>query len=131
PLRWWNRGSVVTEIRFCLLGSLLVRRDGVPTPVPQGKQRVILAMLLLNAGRVVRLDELAETLWVSGPPPSGPVAVQNYVMRLRQTLGEAGRDRILTQPRGYLIRVAADEVDVSCFEALLGAARAAALDGLW
>ena len=62
---------MVAEIEFCLLGPLIVRRGAVAVTVPRGKQRVILAMLLLNAGRVVRLDELAETLWVSGPPPSG------------------------------------------------------------
>jgi DNA-binding SARP family transcriptional activator len=122
---------VTTEIEFFLLGSLTVRRDAVAVMVPQGKQRVILAMLLLNAGRVVRVDELAETLWVSGPPPSGPVAVQNHVMRLRNTLGDAGRGRIITQPHGYLIRVESGELDVSRFEALLGAARAAARDSLW
>jgi DNA-binding SARP family transcriptional activator len=122
---------VAAEIEFCLLGPLLVRRGGVAVPVPRGKQRVILAMLLLNAGQVVRVDALAEALWGSGPPSSGPVAVQNYVMRLRNTLGDADRDRIITKPSGYLIRVEADELDVSHFEALLGAARAAARDGSW
>jgi DNA-binding SARP family transcriptional activator len=122
---------VEAEIEFCLLGPLTVRCRAVPVPVPRGKQRVILAMLLLNAGRVVRADELAETLWVSGPPPSGLVAVQNYVMRLRNTLGDAGRDRIITQPPGYLIRVQDGELDLSRFEALLGTARAAAQDSRW
>ena len=109
----------------------MVRRDGVEITVPRGKQRVILTMLLVNADQVVRLEELAETLWVYGPPPSGAVAVQNYVMRLRKTLGDAGRERIITQPHGYLIHLEADELDVSCFEALLGTARAAARDGVW
>jgi DNA-binding SARP family transcriptional activator len=122
---------VVTEIEFCLLGSLLVRQEQVEVTVPRGKQRAILAMLLLNAGQVVRVDELAETLWASGPPPSGPVAVQNYVMRLRKTLGDYGGRRIITKPRGYLLRVEAGELDVSRFEVLVGAARAAARDGLW
>jgi DNA-binding SARP family transcriptional activator/Tfp pilus assembly protein PilF len=122
---------VAAEIEFCLLGPLSVRRRAVAVTVPRGKQRVILAMLLLNAGRVVSVDELAETLWLPGPPPSGPVAVQNHVMRLRNTLGDAGRARIITQPPGYLIRVETGELDLSCFEALLGAARAAAQDGSW
>ena len=122
---------MVARVEFCLLGPLVVRYDAAAVTVPRGKQRVVLAMLLLNVGQVVRLDELAETLWVSGPPPSGLVAVQNYVMRLRNALGDAGRGRIITQPRGYLIRVEADELDVSRFEALLGAARAAARDSRW
>src|ERR1700724_2216882 len=61
----------------------------------------------------------------------GLVAVQNYMMRLRKALGDADHDRIITQPPGYLIRVEAGELDVSRFEALLGAARAAARDGSW
>ena len=130
PLR--ERGELLTaEIEFCLLGPLIVRRTAAAVTVPRGKQRVILAMLLLNAGQVVRMDELAETLWLSQPPPSGPVAVQNYVMRLRNTLGDVGRARIINQPPGYLIRVQADELDLSRFEALVGAAREAAQDGSW
>jgi len=122
---------VAAEFEFCLLGPLAVRCGAVPVTVPRGKQRVILAMLLLNAGRVVRMEELAETLWVSGPPPSGPVAVQNHVMRLRNTLGDAGRGRIITQPPGYLIRVETGELDTSRFEGLLKAARGEARDRSW
>jgi DNA-binding SARP family transcriptional activator len=116
---------------FCLLGPLAVRCGGAMITVLPGKQRVVLATLLLNAGRPVRLDDLAEALWTSAPPPSGAVAVQNYVMRLRRALGEVGRDRIITQPRGYLIRVDAGELDVSRFEVLLAATRAAAKDRSW
>jgi DNA-binding SARP family transcriptional activator/Tfp pilus assembly protein PilF len=122
---------VPVDFEFCLLGPLVVRRGTLTITVPRGKQRVILAMLLLNAGRVVRLEELIEALWDSGPPPSGPVSVQNHVMRLRNALGDAGRERIITQPRGYLIRVEPSELDASRFEVLLGAARRAARDGIW
>ena len=122
---------MATEMDFCLLGPLAVRCGGAMITVLPGKQRVVLATLLLNAGRPVRLDDLAEALWTSAPPPSGAVAVQNYVMRLRRALGEVGRDRIITQPRGYLIRVDAGELDVSRFEVLLAATRAAAKDRSW
>ncbi len=118
-------------MEFCLLGPLVVRLAGAEVRVPAGKQRAVLAALLLNAGRVVGLDELAEALWGAGPPPSARVATQNHVMRLRKALGEAGRTRIRTQPGGYLIMVAAGELDVSRFEALLAAAQAAVRDGSW
>jgi DNA-binding SARP family transcriptional activator len=38
----------------------MVRIGGVVVPVQKGKQRALLAALLLNAGRAVSLDELAE-----------------------------------------------------------------------
>ena len=70
--------DAVTE--FCLLGPLLVRRGGVTLPVTPGKQRAVLAALLLKADRVVSFDELIETLWGPAPPPSARVAAQNHVM---------------------------------------------------
>jgi DNA-binding SARP family transcriptional activator len=118
-------------MEFGLLGPLAVRRDGVVITVPRGKQRVVLAALLLKAGRAVPVDELAEVLWGPEPPPSARVTVHNYVKRLRKALGDTGHSRILTQPGGYLICVDAGELDVSRFEALLEAARAAARDGSW
>jgi DNA-binding SARP family transcriptional activator len=79
----------------------------------------------------VPVNELAETLWGSAPPPSAQVTVQNYVKRLRHALGHSGRGRISTQPRGYLIRIDAGELDVSRFETGLAGALAAARDGSW
>jgi DNA-binding SARP family transcriptional activator/tetratricopeptide (TPR) repeat protein len=119
--------GTVTE--FCLLGPLLVRRGGVTLPVAPGKQRAVLAALLLSAGRAVSLDELAEVLWGAAPPASARVSVQNHVMRLRKALGDGARIR--THPRGYEICLDGSELDVSRFEAHLAAARAAARDGLW
>jgi DNA-binding SARP family transcriptional activator/tetratricopeptide (TPR) repeat protein len=118
-----------TDTEFCLLGPLLVRRGGVRVPVAPGKQRAVLAALLLSADRVVSCDELTEVLWGSAPPPSARVAVQNHVMRLRKALGDGAQ--ISTHPHGYEIRVEAGDLDVSRFEAHLAASRAAARDGSW
>ena len=121
----------MTAMEFGLLGSLVVRRDGVTVPVQRGNQRALLSALLLDANRVVATDQIAETLWGPDPPPSAQVTMRNYVRRLRQALGDAGRDRILAQPNGYLIRVEAGELDVARFEDLLRRARAAARDAAW
>jgi DNA-binding SARP family transcriptional activator/Flp pilus assembly protein TadD len=122
---------VADGMEFCLLGPLVVRCDGKPVPVTAGRQRAVLATLLLNAGHAVGLDELAEALWGAEPPRSARVSVQNYVMRLRNALGEAGRERIGTLPDGYVIRIAAGELDLSRFEDLLTAARTAASQQEW
>jgi len=118
-------------MEFGLLGPLVVRCGGTVIPVQRGNQRALLATLLLAANRVVSAEEIAEALWGTAPPPSAPVTIRNYVRRLRQALGDAGRGRISTQPRGYLISVGAGELDISRFEARLESARAAARDGCW
>jgi DNA-binding SARP family transcriptional activator/Tfp pilus assembly protein PilF len=122
---------VAAEAEFCLLGPLVVRRGGVVVPVTAGKQRVVLAALLLSANRVVSLEELNAALWGLAPPASARVTLQNYVKRLRQGLGGAAGSRISTLPQGYMITVAADELDVSRFEGLVGRARKAAGEGAW
>ena len=118
-------------MEFCLLGPLVVRRDGAVVPVTARRQRAVLAALLLDAGRVVGPDELAEVLWGSEPPRLARVTVQNYVMRLRNALGEAGRTRIRTVAGGYAITATPSELDVCRFEALLEDAAAAARRQSW
>lgn len=49
-------------IEFSLLGPLIVRRDGLAVPVPGGMPRAVLAALLLDAGELVTVDQLAEVL---------------------------------------------------------------------
>ena len=66
---------MVQEPQFGLLGPLLVRRDDMVVPVAAGKQRVLVAALLLNQGSAMTPEELAEMLWPSGPPPSSQVTV--------------------------------------------------------
>ncbi len=123
--------SVAAETEFCLLGPLLVRRGGTVVPVPPGKQRALLAALLLSARLIVPVDELVEALWGSAPPPSARPSLQTYVMRLRKSLADTGHSRISTQPDGYLISVGTDELDVDRFESSLGAAREAMGAGSW
>jgi DNA-binding SARP family transcriptional activator len=121
--------DITAGTQFSLLGPLMVRCGGVEVPLPRGKQRVVLAALLLPANRIVPVDEIAEVLWGPQPPPSADVTIRNYVRRLRRALGDGSR--ISTMPRGYLMSVAASELDVSRFEVLARTAAATARDGKW
>jgi DNA-binding SARP family transcriptional activator/tetratricopeptide (TPR) repeat protein len=112
-------------LQFGLLGSMLVHRDGAETVIPTGKQRVVMAALLLSRGQPVTVDELAELLWPSGPPPSERVTVQNYVRRFRRVLGDSDRTLITTQADGYLLRVPTESLDIFRFETTVVQARAA------
>jgi DNA-binding SARP family transcriptional activator len=116
---------------FGLLGPFTVRRDGAVVVIPPGKQRALLAALLLSAGRPVSLDRLAEVLWGTAPPPSARVTLQNYVLRLRRSLADGGPPRIVTHSGGYQMDVRPGELDVQRFESQLAAGRAAARAGQW
>jgi len=118
-------------VEFGLLGPLVVRSGGVVVPVTAGKQRVLLAALLLHANEVVGTDVLAEAVWGGRPPGTARVTLQNYVKRLRRVLGAQGYERIVTRPAGYLVAAGAGELDVTRFAELAGAGRAAARAGLW
>jgi DNA-binding SARP family transcriptional activator/Tfp pilus assembly protein PilF len=122
---------MTTKLEFCLLGPVVVRRGAVALPVPRGRQRAVLAVLLLNAGRVVSVGEIAETLWGPASPPSASATVRNYVKRLRRVLGAADQSRILSRSPGYVIRVDPGELDVAEFEALFNGARDAARGGFF
>jgi len=122
---------VAGDIEFCLLGPLLVRRAGVEMAVLPGKQRVLLAALLLRANSTVSMDELAEAMWGSGLPASARATVRNYVKELRKALADTGECRISTVPGGYLMRADSAELDLSRFELLRASARTASSAGAW
>lgn len=119
------------RVEFCLLGPLLVRCDGNAVPVSRGKQRALLAALLLNANQVISLTAIADVLWGPQPPSSADMTIRNYVKRLRRALRDTGPDRISTHPHGYLMRADATELDVRCCAELVSAARAAERSGNW
>jgi DNA-binding SARP family transcriptional activator/tetratricopeptide (TPR) repeat protein len=118
-------------VEFGLLGPLVVRSGDAPVVVSASKQRVLLAALLLRANQVVGAAELAEAVWEGSPPGTARVTLQNYVKRLRQVLGPAGYERIVTRPAGYLIEVGPGELDVARFTELRAGGLAAARAGAW
>jgi DNA-binding SARP family transcriptional activator/tetratricopeptide (TPR) repeat protein len=118
-------------VEFGLLGPLLVRADERSIAISAGKQRVLLAALLLAVNQVVAIDKLAEALWQGSPPETARVTLQNYIMRLRHTLGPTGYERIVSRPAGYLIEVRRGELDVAQFAELQSEGIAAARAGAW
>src|SRR5581483_2454671 len=109
-------------MEFRLLGPLEVRADAGPLPLGGAKQRALLALLLVNANRVVARERLVDGLWGDEPPQTAVESVQVYVSRLRKLLPDG---MLQTQPPGYLLAVDPDAVDLLRFERLVVAARAA------
>src|SRR6266508_5689671 len=114
-------------MRFGVLGPLAVwRADGQAVKIPDLKVRALLADLLagllVQEGRPVSVDRLAEALW-RGRPPRNPVnTLQTKVSQLRRALEEAepgGRDLVVYQPPGYLLRAGHDALDAQRFRDLV------------
>jgi DNA-binding SARP family transcriptional activator len=105
---------------FRLLGGLEVWDDERQVPLGGGKQRAVLAFLLLHANEVVATDRLIDELWGERPPDTARTALQVYVVRLRKALGA---DRIRTHEPGYVLELTPDQLDVSRFERLVDEAR--------
>ncbi len=114
---------------FRVLGPLEVTVGTRRVAVAAGKQRVLLATLLLSANQIVPVDELADRLW-GGDRPRGPRgALQTYVTRLRQTLDPGGAAPIHTSAAGYGIEVASAGLDLIRFREMAGRARTAGARG--
>ncbi|MEU5042871.1 AfsR/SARP family transcriptional regulator [Streptomyces griseorubiginosus] len=132
-----GRGSQ-SGLRFGLLGPPILY-DGHDAQGGHGgagvrvvgsrKQRILLAALLLEAGRVVSTKSLKEALWGSTPPASAKASLHNHVSRLRRLLDDP--ERLQAVAPGYLLRVASGELDVQVFESHAARARGAHAHGDW
>jgi len=122
--------SATEPVEFGILGPLEVRRAGRVVPLGGPRQRAVLALLLLEANRVVSMDRLAEDVWGGNPPEGWATTLQTYVFHLRRAL-EPGRSRgaaggvLVTRDRGYLLRVDRGHLDGALFQDGFTAGRAA------
>jgi peptide/nickel transport system substrate-binding protein len=107
-------------LEFGILGPFEVKEDGKPLGVGGGKQRALLAVLVLHAGEVVSTDRLIDAVWGERPPASASNSVHIYVSRLRKLLGN---DRLETRGHGYRLSVDSEQLDLARFERLLGEGR--------
>jgi YVTN family beta-propeller protein len=106
-------------LTFRLLGTLEV--EGAETEIGSGKQRALLAYLLLRRNQAVPRDVLIDALWGDDPPETAAHALDVYASRLRRTLGDHG---ILDGRRGsFVLNVPDEAVDVGRFERFLAEMR--------
>jgi YVTN family beta-propeller protein len=110
-------------VSFRLLGPVEAQGEAGPIALGSGKQRALLAVLLLHANRPVTRETLIDALWGERPPASAHHALDVYVSRLRKALGDG--DLLATRPGGYVLRADAGQIDVLRFEELVAAAREA------
>jgi DNA-binding SARP family transcriptional activator/pimeloyl-ACP methyl ester carboxylesterase len=112
-------------VDFRVLGPFEVLRQGEPVQVAAGKQRTLLARLLLHANRAVSREQIVDALWSEDPPETAHKMVQIHVSQLRKSLPEP---RLHTRAPGYLLEVGDDELDLSRFDRAVGGGRQALVD---
>jgi DNA-binding SARP family transcriptional activator len=112
-------------VQFRILGPLEVVDPVGRVIAIRPRERVVLAMLLLEAGRVVSIDRLVHAVWAETPPPTARQQLPNSVSRLRRTLSDHGfRGRILARSPGYLLHLTEHHrIDLQTFGALAAAGR--------
>jgi DNA-binding SARP family transcriptional activator len=115
-------------MEYRIFGGLEVRRGDAAVDLGPPKQRTVLAVLLLESGRVVSSERLVELLWGEDAPKAS-ASLQAYVSNLRRALEPDRRPRdpaqvLLTQAPGYRLAVARSEVDALRFEDLVSQGRA-------
>ncbi|MDX6362161.1 MAG: hypothetical protein QOC85_1164, partial [Streptomyces sp.] len=115
-------------MEFLVLGSLETRESGELIRVRGMRQQRLLALLLLNANRVVPVDALVDELW-EDPPPSARPQVHNAIRDLRRILSAADECSLVTVDVGYRLVVPEDAVDAHRFAARVRAAKTAEREG--
>jgi DNA-binding SARP family transcriptional activator len=99
---------------FRILGPLEAAEHGSGIPLGVGKERAVLAILLLHRNEVVSADRLIEELWGERPPATANKALQGYVSRVRKSLH--GSVQLLTEGPGYVLHLENGQLDLDRFE---------------
>ena len=107
-----------------LLGPVQAVRAGREIPLGGPKQRAVLALLLLDAGRVVPAGRLVDDLWRGRATPGAAKTLRSYVSRLRSALEPEAP--VAARGGGYVIGVGPGQVDAGRFERLVAEGQAAA-----
>jgi DNA-binding SARP family transcriptional activator/DNA-binding CsgD family transcriptional regulator len=111
------------ELRITVLGPVRAWRGADEVALGPTRQRAVLAMLAVNAGRTVSRGELIEGVWGEAPPASVDGSIHTYVSGLRRAL-EPQRSRwsaasvLTSDPAGYALRLAPGGTDVAEFARL-------------
>ena len=110
-----------------MLGPLEVVDGARPLAVGPAKQKTVLALLLARANSQVSLDEIVDEVWGERPPQSATANARMYAANLRRLFAgvAGGGPAVARQGTGYMLTVAPDDFDLSCFRDLVRQAREA------
>jgi len=116
--------ATLGSMQVRLLGPVeVVSDDGIVTAVPGLRRRAVLAVLGLNPGRTVSLDQLIDVVWDEHPPNTATNTLQRNISYLRELLGS--KDSIVAKAPGYLLDTGGNATDVEQAERLIRQSRQA------
>src|SRR5262245_51694057 len=119
-------------MEFRILGPIEVVEGSRSLPLGGAKQQALLAVLVLSANRAVSTDRLIDALWGERAPDGAAHTVQVFVSQLRKALrvdGERPEELLVTQGRGYVLRVERGQIDLTAFESKIEIGRGALAEG--
>jgi DNA-binding SARP family transcriptional activator/tetratricopeptide (TPR) repeat protein len=117
-------------VDFRILGSLEVVREGDAVDIGGTRLQIVLALLLLEAPRIVSVDQLIDAVWDEGPPSTARSQVHICVSQLRTKLGSVGEQPLIrTRKPGYVLDLGGASLDLVTFQALAVQARKDAAGG--
>ena len=96
-------------VDFRILGPLEIWDDGRPLAIGSAKQRALLAILLVNANRVVPTGDLLLAVWGYDFDPESNI-LEVYINFLRKKLDRGHERKLLHTVRGvgYVLREEAE-----------------------
>ncbi|MEV0154306.1 tetratricopeptide repeat protein [Micromonospora sp. NPDC050686] len=112
-------------MEFRILGAVEAWAGGKRANLGSRKQRLVLAVLLLEANHLVPLDRLVDLVWGERAPASARASVQTLVSRLRAAFRQVGDGpSIVGRGAGYVVHVDPLLIDAHRFTTLVLAAGA-------
>ena len=114
---------------FRILGPVEVWTGEGWASIGAGKQRSVLATLLLRPGELVSLDALIDEVWPDKVPARAPNLVSVYVHHLRRLIGDTDGRVLVTRAPGYQVVLGPGDLDADRFAALVTDGRRALAAG--
>jgi DNA-binding SARP family transcriptional activator len=105
-----------------LLGPVEASAEGQPINLGPRKQRLVLAILALEANRPVEVSRIVDLLWPGEPPRTAGHAVRVCVSALRGAFAGVDGLEIRTRGSGYLMAADPMTIDVHLFRSLVSQA---------
>ena len=105
-----------------LLGPFSIVAGGAPIVLPRRHVRLVLGLLLLEAGRPVATEKLIRLVWPARVPTSARDVLQTYVSRVRTSLRDVQGISVLRTGDAYMAATDPHLVDAHRFRDLVARA---------